>query len=140
MKWHTFLMSAAAVERCSFVTKPHLSHAVDLDTMKPLCRFVKLTSLCVDTSLCKAGELPECPACQQAIAKAFTYTVWWFETDKFNGQQTRHWRDFTNGDDASAFASGMRLASPRGAYFDKIENCPWHHSHAAIKQPTKRKQ
>lgn len=64
MKWHTFLMGAAATER---MAKSHLSHAVDLDTLKPLCGLVKLSSLTFDMSLCKPGELPDCPICQRRV-------------------------------------------------------------------------
>jgi hypothetical protein len=72
MNWRTFPMGAAANERAyerKFKTLPHLSHAVNTDTWRPLCK-VKLTSLCVDDSFYKVGELPECPACLRAIKEA----------------------------------------------------------------------
>lgn len=66
MNWYTFPMGGAATERNATA---HLSHAVDLDAMKPLCNRVKVTSLVIDKSLCSPGELPDCLACLTVLAK-----------------------------------------------------------------------
>ncbi len=64
MTWHTFDMGGAAAERNR---KAHLSHAVDLRTQMPLCGRVKVTSLVMDDSLHKPGEMPSCPICRRKI-------------------------------------------------------------------------
>lgn len=40
-----------------------LTHAVDEDTLRPLCRKVKPASILDDTEATDGDELPTCPAC-----------------------------------------------------------------------------
>lgn len=68
MNWKTFPMGAAAAERMeSRGLTAHLDHAVNIDTMKPLCR-VKVHSLCIDWSLA-TNALPDCPVCRAKIER-----------------------------------------------------------------------
>ena len=64
MRWHTFYMGGAAAERTKGAQH---SHAVALDTMRPLCHRVRLESLVIDESIAKPGEMPTCPVCARCI-------------------------------------------------------------------------
>jgi len=60
-------MGAAATERAMTRGRnAHLSHAVDMDTRRPLCKRVNISSL-VDDSSTWSNELPECPECQRML-------------------------------------------------------------------------
>ena len=68
MNWKTYPMGGAAAERMELRgLKAYLDHAVNIDTMKPLCT-VKLSSLCVDETLA-TNELPDCPKCRAKIER-----------------------------------------------------------------------
>jgi hypothetical protein len=51
------------------ITTVHHSHAVDIATDEPLCKRVKPSSLCMDSSINKVGEPPTCPACLKRLKK-----------------------------------------------------------------------
>lgn len=64
--WKTWPMGAATSERMEKRGLwAMLSHAVDMDEMRPLCG-VKLASLVNDSSQW-THELPDCPRCRQKI-------------------------------------------------------------------------
>jgi len=60
-------MGGAAAERMARRgVHAHLSHAVAMDTLKPVCRKVKISSL-VDDSSTFSDELPDCPDCRKRL-------------------------------------------------------------------------
>lgn len=68
MNWKTYPMGGAAWERMHHRgLKAEYSHAVNVDTLEPLCS-VKLFSLCHDDSLA-TSDLPDCPVCRRRIAR-----------------------------------------------------------------------
>ena len=63
-----------------------------------------------------------------AVYLFMNWTVWWYETDDFTGKTTCVYRDFATLREASEFQD-MTTATTQ---IDRIEDCMWHHAHAAV--------